>query len=227
MSATVALRHQARTAPTARLRRASRLAEEARLTVPPPRHRARAVDEDGNGREIVLTRRERAPMAVVARLWLGVLSIFALIVFLGLVAIILGAWAFGLRPVVVTSGSMDPGIRTGDVVITRPIDAGDELGAQTVVDFDDPVTDERVLHRVIEVTPDGYRTKGDANPDPDPELVPAHRVHGAGLVLAPYVGYVAVWVQERAWLQLALLGTGLVALATMSRRAWMWEADPR
>jgi signal peptidase I len=227
MSATVALRHQACSAPTARLRRASRLAEEARLPKSPLRHRARAVGEEGAGREIRVASREQAPLAVVARLWLGVLAIFTLIVFLGLAAIVLGAWAFGFRPVVVTSGSMDPVIRTGDVVITRPVEADQELGSQTVIDFDDPVTDDRMLHRVIEVTPDGYRTKGDANPNPDPELVPSYRVHGAGLVLAPYVGYVAVWVQERAWPQLSVLAAALVALAAMSRRAWMWETRVR
>lgn len=227
MSATVALRHQERVVSATRPWRGSRLAESARLATPEVRHRARAIDDEGPGTEVVTETRVVHPMVTVARLWLGVLSIFALIVFLGLVAIILGAWAFGFRPVVVTSGSMSPVVRTGDIVITKPVHMEDKVGNQTVIDFEDPATDQRHLHRIIEVTGSGYRTKGDANADPDPQVVPKDHVHGAGFILAPYVGYLPMWVDQRAWRELAVAAAILVALATMSKRRWMWAGEAR
>jgi signal peptidase len=119
---------------------------------------------------------------------------------------------------------MGPAIRVGDVVITKDAPPDEELGTQTVVTFDDPANGEQVLHRIIEVTPDGYRTKGDANASADAEIVDPTQVRGAGLMLAPYVGYAAVWVQEAAWPQLVALLVALAALAAMSRQTWMWSA---
>lgn len=227
MSATVALRHQARPVASTRAWTAGRLAESSRLPAPTVRHLGRQVDDPAPGSPFVLHHEAAHPMLVVARLWLGVLSIFFLIVFGGLVVIILGAWAVGYRPVVVTSGSMSPVVRTGDVVITKPIGMHDKIGSQTVIDFEDPATADRHLHRVIEVTKAGYRTKGDANADADPQLVPQDHVHGAGFILAPYIGYMPMWIDQRAWTQLAISTVILVALATMSRQTWMWAGERR
>lgn len=224
MTGIVALHHRAEIARSVDLRRASHLAEDARLGVPPLHRRARRCDDPGAGRAIQLNQARPRTLAVVARLWLGVLSIFALIVLVGLSTIVLGAWVIGYQPVVVTSGSMGPAIRVGDVVITKDAPPDEELGTQTVVTFDDPANGEQVLHRIIEVTPDGYRTKGDANASADAEIVDPTQVRGAGLMLAPYVGYAAVWVQEAAWPQLAALLVALAALAAMSRQTWMWSA---
>lgn len=225
MSAVVALRHEERPVTGTRRWTASQLASTSRLGTPTVRHLARRMGDHGPGVEIVADVHQPNALAVVARLWLGVLSIFLLIVFLGLTVIILGAWAFGYRPVVVTSGSMEPSVRTGDVVITKPVDVGDEVGDQTVIDFDDPATMDRRLHRVIEVTDSGYRTKGDANATVDPQEVPPDHVHGAGFVLAPFVGYVPLWVQQGEWPKVAAVGGAVVALAVMSRRRWMWGAQ--
>lgn len=227
MSATVALRHQARPIVGTRLWPGSRLAESSRLGNPSVRHLARSVTDPGPGTEIATEVHAAHPMVVVARLWLGVLSIFTLIVFGGLVLIILGAWAFGYRPVVVTSGSMEPSVRVGDVVITKPVGIHDDVGDQTVIDFDDPATMDRRLHRVVEVTKTGYRTKGDANADTDPQVVPQDHVHGAGFILAPFVGYIPLWAQEGTWVPLGIAGVSLVALAIMSRRGWMWAEARR
>ena len=227
MSATVALRHQARPVASTRQWTAGRLAEASRLHTPEVRHLARQVGDPAEGTPLVTVHHEVGTWQVVTRLWLGVLSIFALIVFGGLIVIILGAWAFGFRPVVVTSGSMEPVVRTGDVVITKPVGMRDDVGDQTVIDFEDPATSDRHLHRVVEVTPDGYRTKGDANADADPQIVPQDHVHGAGFVLAPYVRYLPIWIDERQWTPLAICTLTLIVLSTMSRKAWMWAGERR
>lgn len=225
MTAPVAIRHQSRVAVEPRLRRGSQLAASARLPRPVLAHVRRTRGELGPGTPVVLVEQTTHPLAVVARLWFGVLAVFTLIVVVGLAAFVLVAWALGFRPVVVTSGSMAPLVRTGDIVITRSVDPDTALGDQTVVDFDDPATEERRLHRIVEVTDAGYRTKGDANATADPQVVSPERIHGAGLVLAPYIGYLPLWMQERAWPQLAAAAATLLALAVMSRRAWMWRSE--
>lgn len=227
MPTAVALQHQDRLVTEARPWRANQLAATARLTTLGVRHRRRDVHDEGPGTEVALVRTRPSTAATVARQWSGVLAIFGLIVVVGLVVVILGAWAFGYRPVVVTSGSMEPVVRTGDVVITKPTDVDDDLGDQTVIDFIDPATDERRLHRVIEVTRAGYRTKGDANQSPDPQLVPPDHVRGAGFILAPYVGYVTIWTDRGEWGRLAAAAAVLLALSAMSTRRWMWGTADR
>ena len=227
MSTVVALRHQERAVVATRLWTGRRLADASRLATPSVHHRQRAATDPGPGVEVAPQAEGRHTLAMVARMWLGVLAIFALIVFLGLVLIILGAAVLGFRPVVVTSGSMSPVVRTGDIVITKKVGLHDEVGNQTVIDFQDPATADRHIHRVIEVTDDGYRTKGDANPTPDPQIVPQDHVRGAGFVLAPYVGYLPLWLDRHEWRPLLLVAAILVALSVMARRSWMWGAEAR
>lgn len=187
--------------------------------------RARTIGARGTEHDIQLADDEAPPLAVVARLWLGVLSMFSLIVTVGLIGMVLGAWALGYRPVVVTSGSMAPAIRQGDVVITREVEGPKALGTQTVINFEAPDGSGNRLHRIVEVTPDGYRTKGDNNPVADTETIPPTAVRGTGVVLAPFAGFVPLWFYRGQWLFVALSIAGLVAVATMSRRRWMWATD--
>ena len=71
----------------------------------------------------------------------------------------------------VTSRSMEPTMRAGDIVVTKQIDTP-KLQSQDIVVL--PVPENRELrfsHRVIELKRDQQRilirTKGDANPNPD------------------------------------------------------------
>lgn len=96
------------------------------------------------------------------------------------------------RSYVVLSGSMSPTIHTGDVVFvseTSPgaVEEGDVLAFDRV-----PGDDRRTVHRVIEIVEQNgeryFRTKGDANENPDPQLVPAGAVIGTVTFWIPYVG---------------------------------------
>ena len=63
-------------------------------------------------------------------------------------------WGFlGWEPTLVTSGSMEPLVTPGDVVMIRPV-SPEELLPNTVVLYDRPDTG-RVLHRILEQLPDG------------------------------------------------------------------------
>lgn len=106
----------------------------------------------------------------------------------GLLAwVLVPALVLGWAPTVVTSGSMEPRIRPGDVVLVDPGAPPAEVGA--VVQFRDDA-DVLVLHRVARVHTDGsLQTRGDANLRPDASVVPPERVVGRGVLLVPYAAH--------------------------------------
>jgi signal peptidase len=87
--------------------------------------------------------------------------------------IAVGPHVFGYRTATMLTGSMEPGIMPGDVVVTVEKPATD-LAVGDVISYQIPVEDHRVeTHRVVEVLhhKDGtiaFRTKGDNNDNADP-----------------------------------------------------------
>ena len=79
-----------------------------------------------------------------------------------------GATALGvIKPLIVISGSMEPGIMTGDLLIDVPVDARD-VAAGDVVSLPSDLTGNLVTHRVEKIVPAGGGTfqvsmKGDNN----------------------------------------------------------------
>lgn len=108
-------------------------------------------------------------------------------------ALVWGATRLGyVQPLVVVSGSMQPEIRTGDLVVDVPRATAD-LAAGDVASIRSEVTGTIVTHRVVDVDAQGDGTwrvtlKGDANATNDAEDYvvgdtvwrPALRLPGAG-----------------------------------------------
>jgi signal peptidase len=100
---------------------------------------------------------------------------------------------------VVKSGSMEPTILTGSVVVIKPEPAyfvGD------IVTFG-PDTRERIptTHRIVdEVVSDqgapGFITKGDNNEDVDPQPIVAGSIIGRVVLSVPYAGYVLDFAKQ-------------------------------
>ncbi len=130
----------------------------------------------------------------VSRIFRGIqYVIVALIVALG---VLLGASAvplFGKYGVyTVLSGSMAPTISTGSIVVVRPQETytrGDVITAKSG-DPHRPVT-----HRIVDVTPEGFVTQGDANAAPDSIVRAPKDVLGRVVFHVPLVGYPIAWVQ--------------------------------
>lgn len=103
--------------------------------------------------------------------------------------------ALGLRSDVIMSGSMAPGIRAGDVVVSSPASVSD-LRPGVVILFVDPARPHRtLLHRYITRDADGNMiTKGDANGEPDSTSVPPNLLYGQGRVRIPFAGLPAYWM---------------------------------
>ena len=98
---------------------------------------------------------------------------------------------FGYELRVVKSGSMEPAIPTGSIVLITPAenyDVGDVVTYDLGTAGSIPVT-----HRIVKKTEGEqhlyYATKGDANEDIDPSPVPVQRIMGKVRVHLPYLGY--------------------------------------
>lgn len=116
---------------------------------------------------------------------------------------------FGMAVTTVASGSMEPQIRTGDVVAALPVPES-SLRERQVILFDDPAVEDRLrLHRIMDMSPAGIETQGDANPSPDPMLVSPEAVVGVGFVRIPFLGIPMNWVHSGEWI---ILGIFLFAL---------------
>jgi len=120
--------------------------------------------------------------------------------------------------VAIVSGSMSPRIRSSDVVLITPTD-GHHLARGTVITFKDPAhPGRRLTHRIVKRLPDGsYRTKGDANREPDSTPVRPRTIEGVGRLVVPLVGAPIVWIHDgQAW-RVALLAGALVLLVAAMR----------
>ena len=146
------------------------------------------------------------------------MSTFVVVLVVGLALLATAPIMFGYEPVAVVSGSMEPAIKMADVVLTAPSDR-QGLDAGTVINFEQDGTTR--LHRISEVTDQGYRTVGDANPTPDTPLVAPSQIRGVGTLVIPFVGLPRLWLAEGQWLRLALAVVTVVAALYMSRARWV------
>ena len=106
---------------------------------------------------------------------------------------------FGHPVMSVLSGSMSPGIKTGDLIYDKQIRSSAQasgLHVSQIISFRDPAAPSKVLtHRIHAVNRTngqvtGYVTKGDANNAPDLTAVPPGNVIGIYEGRIPRGGYV-------------------------------------
>lgn len=125
------------------------------------------------------------------------------------------------QPTVITSGSMAPTVRAGDVVFVA--DATPDTVAQNSIVVFRAEDGQDILHRVFSVEGDRYRTKGDANPTPDSAPVSMDQISGVARLVVPIIGLPAVWwidgsyVAFGAWLGLSVLIVLFLASSRQSR----------
>lgn len=141
-------------------------------------------------------RRRPSPAADKAKKGLGE-ALLTAAALLGLVVTGLTVFAMttGLKPLVVRSGSMEPTIATGAMVLVRTIPPSEiEVGDVITVERPDHT---RVMHRVLSVEHRGATAevtlKGDANEDPDPVPV-AVDTAGELVFTTPVVGRVSAFL---------------------------------
>jgi signal peptidase len=114
----------------------------------------------------------------------------------------------------VLSSSMDPRLNVGGLVITRPVEP-EQIKVGDIILFHSPAEGKLTTHRVIGIKMTSslnFQTKGDANEDADPFIVPAANVVGRVCFHAPYLGYAAQFVKSRLGFLVALYLPGIIII---------------
>lgn len=94
---------------------------------------------------------------------------------------------------VVLSGSMEPSIQVGSVVVIKPQPS---YGVGDVITFGaDNRQNIPVTHRIVDTTGARFVTKGDANDNTDPGLVNPRDIIGSVAFTVPYVGYLLTFMK--------------------------------
>ena len=115
--------------------------------------------------------------------WLeGICLVFLLLSAASLIftGIITGkATIFGIRPMVVTTDSMVPTLSVGEIIIGISVEP-EEIQVGDIVAYR---ADEKnlwlqpvIVHRIIEVTDEGFIFQGDNNPEPDNAIVTKEQI---------------------------------------------------
>ena len=97
--------------------------------------------------------------------------------------------------IVIASGSMNPALEVGDVIIVQGVPPT-SIQVGDIIVFDSP---EKIqtIHRVTQIQDQSngtilFKTKGDANPIEDPYWTPEQNVHGRVSYRIPWLGWLAL-----------------------------------
>jgi len=139
-------------------------------------------------------------------------------------------YAFGYKSFTVMSGSMEPAISTGDMVVEETI-APRDARVSDVVTFKDPEHEGRlVTHRLKRVRFEGgvarMVTKGDANNTVERWNVPADGSIGRVEYAVPKVGYIVHHAGSRNGRLLLLVLPALLLALLELVRIWRPERGP-
>jgi signal peptidase len=130
---------------------------------------------------------------------------------------------FGWRVDAVVSGSMEPSLTVGSLVVTRPVDP-EAIIAGDIITFKPAAADETpITHRVIYIernSPLSFITKGDANDRHDPFSVLARNVMGKICFHLPYAGYVTEFLKTPRGYFLGLAIPSLFVITMYVRSIW-------
>lgn len=133
--------------------------------------------------------------------------------------VVLPALLLSWNAAAVQSGSMEPSIERGDVVVFHPA-SDSTLALNTVIQFQPIGAEPPIVHRVVgyDEATGAYITQGDANATVDSDLVPHEQVDGVGALLVPLIGHPLLWLQERnfVFLLLTVLGGALVLMSSQA-----------
>jgi len=161
---------------------------------------------------------------------LGWIATILLVIVVLFAAFMMLAPKFGLQTHAVLSGSMEPTLKVGGMIICRstPVDrikVGDIIGFSTQ-------GNEEVTHRVIDILDNEgqiwLQTKGDANEDPDPDLISPTSDKVERVVLhVPYLGFFSSFMKTRLAFLMFICVPALILLILFSRDIWIAYREMR
>lgn len=134
-------------------------------------------------------------------------------VILGVGGVAFGFHAAGYEKYVVETGSMVPALDPGDLVVDRPVRGDLKVG--DIITFKHGQGNDLVTHRIVQITANGIKTKGDANRTADVWTIPDDYVQGVVAFHIPKGGYVVSFLSQPAGI--GAVAVGLVGLILLWR----------
>ncbi len=128
------------------------------------------------------------------------------------------AHVLGFYPMIVTTGSMEPTLPAGSMVIAHR-EADYAVGDIITFRQEGAV----VTHRIIEKTAAAYRTRGDANNTPDDAAVPPADVLGRVVLCLPGAGELLMLLQKPLGILLLAAGGAILIFLPEKRGAEQHE----
>lgn len=146
-------------------------------------------------------------------------ALLGLLTFLITIYIIEPSKPFNLY--VVESGSMEPAIPTGSVVITIPLKKDQYIFNDQVISFQKPQSNNAlILHRIYRVTDSGIITKGDHNQNVDPWYLNNSLITGVYSTHIPFLGYIPLFFRSPFLFALMLTMPLAIILLIIYRALW-------
>jgi signal peptidase len=134
--------------------------------------------------------RARGPLRVLRRVVSALLALCVVALTLALTAVA-ALPAVNARAMAVTSGSMQPGIAVGSLLIVRTVDP-ETVRVGDVITYAGYTAQNLTTHRVLSLRHVSgklhFQTQGDANDAPDVDLAPAAGLVGRATLDVPYAG---------------------------------------
>ena len=105
---------------------------------------------------------------------------------------------FGVQPTIIYSGSMQPTMNIGDIVIIQDIDT-DQIQTGDIIQY---ITEERynIIHRVVDIYEEGptklFITQGDDNQHIDETPIVPEQIQGKAIFTIPKIGLIPIAIKS-------------------------------
>ena len=153
------------------------------------------------------------------------ISYYICLTFLGIITILL---LMSVLPItgnfkikIILSGSMEPTIKTGSIVVIKP---ADDYGIGDIITFQTAIDKDLITHRINDIKIVGneprYITKGDANNAPDQREIVQREVIGKLLFSIPYLGYVINFAQKPLGFSLIIILPAIAIVYDEVKKIW-------
>jgi len=156
---------------------------------------------------------------------------YIVIAFIGLIAVLLVVSVLPItgnfKVMIVQSGSMQPEIKMGSIVVVKPHSTGSgqaDYKIGEIITFQVAMNKEPVTHRIYDIKVVGgeprYITKGDANNAPDQREISQREIIGKVLFDIPYLGYAVDFAKKPIGFSLIIIIPGAVIIFDEARKIY-------